>query len=742
MTTNHNLGSYLLITVLICVSNAWAHWETESPAFPWATPGQMRWLINYSTMDEPQIKAFLDADFNVIQGGGFTPAAIQLLATRPDLRAMQYICSRTIYHDKLFISNPELKDAAILNPDGSYKIIYNNPARYAGCWNREPWLNYIKARMDDIAARGLKCIFFDNPMTWPCYCPTCQQLFTEFAKEKNGQELKLGQFGNPTELEYWFTLETAVRFWKNVHSYAREKGLFIVANNMTYWLVNQGLTDGVFTEGWGHAPFQQDIAAYKIGLAASHGKPTGVLDYIPVPVRKARGGEAFNASQGSGTKWVGAPIAEEYEVAYWQGLACGGNFLPNYSLELGRRVDLFKTPEDLRIQAVLTKCNRFAKSHPAVYAKAKPGASVAVLYDLESGPREGEILGINRGKANSTLWTFINAGIPVDLIVADDLTPERLAGIKAIVVNDVSILEPTTASALASFAKSGGTVLFAAPGKVRGRFDPPGKAVPLSQWFPGLPLINSYHYGLNDFTLTGYEVTPPYLKLTTEGTASVTFQGAAGDYRIAVSYLDEDDGQGGFEVLVDGKEVARWRNDADDNQEHTYSTGAVNLKPGQTIKIVGHAGGGEYGRITRMRVDSFAGKEGSRFSPVGRGQVWQTGQPLTDTDGPTLKQIAQRLRPLSPVRSADAAWPTKLLLNLTNTSAQGPLYAHLVNYNYRYDDKFNLQAIEPGGPVTLEALGCKSAKLLSPDGVEQQLTITNGKVRIPTVHIYAVVELR
>ncbi|MEN6549696.1 MAG: hypothetical protein ABFE07_26940, partial [Armatimonadia bacterium] len=262
------MRKFLLALILTTITSTplWAHWEVENAAFPWATPGQIRWLIDYSTMNRSDVQLMVDAGFNFIQGGGFTPDALELAKATPGVHTMMYICSRTIYHELLFPKYPELKNAAILNPDGTYKIIYNNPKRYAGCWNRPEWLAYIKGQMDAIQARGVDTIFFDNPMTWACYCPTCQELFAKFAREKTGQDLKLGQFGKPTELENWFTIDTAERFWTQIRDYAHSKGIFIVANNMTYWLVNRGLTDGVFSESGGHAPFQQDVAAYKIGL--------------------------------------------------------------------------------------------------------------------------------------------------------------------------------------------------------------------------------------------------------------------------------------------------------------------------------------------------------------------------------------------------------------------------------------------------------------------------------------------
>ncbi|MGD9498037.1 MAG: hypothetical protein AB7Y46_17175 [Armatimonadota bacterium] len=297
--------------VMTMAGDSHAHWGPAPQLFPWAEPGALRWVINYSRMDEAQVRFLLDAGFNLIQGGSFTPEAMAA-AQQAGAHRMMYICSRTIYHEQLFPTHPELRDAAILTPEGEYKVIYNNPARYAGCYNRPAWLSYIKDRMDELQAQGVDCIFFDNPMTWACYCPTCREQFRAYALEHTGTAYELGAEGTAAELERWFTLDTARRFFEQVHAYAhdRERPLFIVANNLTYWLIDQGVTDGVFTEAFAHPPFGKDIAACKIGLAASHGRPTGFLSYIPGAVRQARGVERYHAP-GATNMWVALPIAEE-----------------------------------------------------------------------------------------------------------------------------------------------------------------------------------------------------------------------------------------------------------------------------------------------------------------------------------------------------------------------------------------------------------------------------------------------
>jgi len=82
-----------------------------------------------------------------------------------------------------------------------------------------------------------------------------------------------------------------------------------------------------------------------------------------------------------------------------------------------------------------------------------------------------------------------------------------------------------------------------------------------------------------------------------------------------------------------------------------------------------------------------------------------------------------------------------MLLNLTR-GADGALCAHIVNYDFRYDDKFALQSIEPTPAMTLQAPGVKQATLLTPEAAPQVLPTRNGQITVPPVRVYGVVVMR
>ena len=125
----------------------------------------------------------------------------------------------------------------------------------------------------------------------------------------------------------------------------------------------------------------------------------------------------------------------------------------------------------------------------------------------------------------------------------------------------------------------------------------------------------------------------------------------------------------------------------------------------------------------------------------GKGRVVQLTTPLTEAVAADREQALGYLRPLCRVWSAGGKWPPKLLVNLTEASPRGPLCVHLVNYDFRYDDKYALKSIEPAGPVRLEVIGARRGRLLTPEGEEKLLRVTDGRLEVPPVRVYGVVVL-
>ena len=167
---------------------------------------------------------------------------------------------------------------------------------------------------------------------------------------------------------------------------------------------------------------------------------------------------------------------------------------------------------------------------------------------------------------------------------------------------------------------------------------------------------------------------------------------------------------------------------------------AMTLRPGSKVTVVGHQEGGEYARISRVRISTDTGAGKALRCKLGGGEVLQLAGSLMEAAPDVREDILAALRPLSPV-SAGKEWPKDLLVNLTKESPQGPLCVHLVNYDFKYDARFALQAIQPSGPVTLKVPGVRSARLLTPDGDAQALTVKDGLLEAPPVRLYSVIVL-
>jgi len=73
MTFSGRTATVALAAMMIVATTCEAHWEPPPEMFPWADPGALRWVINYSGMDEAQVERLLAADFNLIQGDRSPP---------------------------------------------------------------------------------------------------------------------------------------------------------------------------------------------------------------------------------------------------------------------------------------------------------------------------------------------------------------------------------------------------------------------------------------------------------------------------------------------------------------------------------------------------------------------------------------------------------------------------------------------------------------------------------------------
>ncbi|MFM2043894.1 MAG: hypothetical protein RLY86_2470 [Pseudomonadota bacterium] len=94
-----------------------------------------------------------------------------------------------------------------------------------------------------------------------------------------------------------------------------------------------------------------------------------------------------------------------------------------------------------------------------------------------------------------------------------------------------------------------------------------------------------------------------WLKATGTGTAAGSFNGPSGGYSLSLRYLDENDGQSTFTVLVNGSKVGGWTTSAAATTTTTTRSLPVTLKTGDVIAVSGRQDGGEHARLDWIRLD-------------------------------------------------------------------------------------------------------------------------------------------
>ena len=134
-----------------------------------------------------------------------------------------------------------------------------------------------------------------------------------------------------------------------------------------------------------------------------------------------------------------------------------------------------------------------------------------------------------------------------------------------------------------------------------------------------------------------------------EGEAGVTFGAESGVYDLAVAYIDENDGQGMIEVLLNGALIQTITLDQDDNgngdDASTISTiviESLNLNQGDAIVLRGARDGGEFARIDALTFTSA----GTKTAPEANAEAGSIAQGATlsldllsndsDAEGDTL----------------------------------------------------------------------------------------------------------
>ena len=664
------------IVLLSAAPACHAHW-TEHPELPaWAQRGRLYWCLHYARADRKLVDLFLDGGQTFVHGGYFDSKETAEYAAQRGLRYMPYVCSRTVTTAEI-AQHPQLKEAVVLRQDGSEFLAYNNPVRRYGSLYVPAWPEYVRERtrrvMDgpDVAA-----IFFDNAM-WPGddHRPETVQAWQRWATQHGlppGSDVPSLSDGELAAASRAFACDSLTAYHAGLRRFCHEQTPPLLncpnAGN-AYGLAGAeaGAIDLFFYETMSHPPFADNTFLYKAGLAATHGKPTAMLAYLPETIASQRGERTWNEGMHYHF-YPSSPLAEEFALAAAEAAACGGVYVVNYSLFPSLPVTDTTDPFCRRIHRAIKQSYSFLHANEDLYARAQPGSDVAVLYSTATDLQDRHL------QETSLLGPALtSAGIPYEVVVPADLTGEGMAGIRTLLIPGVAFMDEPTAQGVLRFAEAGGRVAVTGEYATRDTIGRPAQFEAARALLKPLRLVSR---PIREWRLEGFEPegTSQVRVIERVGKASLDFSGPAGKHVADLCLTDENDGTSPFSLAVGDRTVYEGLLDAEDNQQHWYTTPAFDLTPGTTLTLTVNADGGERGRV--QSVVLVAADAGTGAS-LGRGEVLYSPvglQDLTPERRLALLQPAVRL-----------PQPGKVSIN-TMTVPEGDVRTvHLVNRDFRYE---------------------------------------------------------
>ncbi len=485
----HSFSAALLLAAI--APPALAQWRAHPELPAWCRRGKVRWVHGFAKMDLARVNMLLDIGFNLKQSGRFDSDAAARRARRGGLRFQPYICSKTIFWQRLFKTHPELKNACCLDPAGKRRLMYGNPKRYAGCYRTPAWRAYIEERIQKtIQTTQPDSIFFDNFNCYDCYCPLCRKQFPAFTRKLFGKSMTLDHPRNTPRFRFaklLFDAEAARDFFRQMRACIRRcsrKPVMVCPNchvsvNWHAYLTALGVNDMVFyEEGHEFPPFTRQIYGYKLGLALSQGKVVGQLLGLPPAVAQQRAlkwGKDWQFHKPEVQESFTYP--QEYQLAIAEAAACDGTFIPSTSIR-EQKIRPTHDPHQIAVRAAMKKYYRFLIRHEALYAEALPGASTAVLYSIWTNLHDRKAQRLRRVTAD-----LIRAGRPFEIITENDLVPAVLRNYRTLIVCQVRWLDPGDRRAIADFAAQGGRVLLVGRCAVAARLGRPYPTPPTHKFW-------------------------------------------------------------------------------------------------------------------------------------------------------------------------------------------------------------------------------------------------------------------
>lgn len=469
-----------VVALLGAVAPVAADWRDHPELPDWARRGFTQWghganidgRIHWGGgggygADAANVRLILDCGRNLQQTIAYLDEEAERIAREGGLRRQPYICSQTVWWRREYEQTPELRDAVRLGLDGQPIIIYANPERHCGCYNRPFWLEYTKRKIKStIEGPGghVDSIFFDNPLPYDCYCPQCREKFARFSAEVFGVELDLvtsTEHPDYRMAKTLFQLTSTLEFFKQVRAYIDTFDPTItispnigVAAPGSAWLTMMGMTEMVFCEqGRTFPPFASTVIDYKRGLACSHGLAVGQLLGLPELQARARALALLEGHEGGILESFMYP--EEHKLATAEALACDGAYIVSFALR-EQKISIDDAPHHVAVREAIQQYSRFTQDHLELYDRAQPGATVAVLHSIWS---ELPLGWSGQRPFRDTCTALGRAMIPYEVLIEDDLQPEQLADYRLLILPQVRSLSPEDAQTILDWVRGGGAIV-------------------------------------------------------------------------------------------------------------------------------------------------------------------------------------------------------------------------------------------------------------------------------------------
>jgi len=713
-----------LALLLLFPTLAQAHWA-EHPDLPaWSQRGELRWCLHYSRADRKLVDLFLDHDQTLLHGGSFDGPETAEFARAHGLGYMPYVCSRTTTVQEIE-KNPQLKGMVVVQQGGDEFLAYNNPVRRYGSLFGV-WPEFVQQKTQRVwDLPDTVAIFYDNAFfAGDDHNPLAVAAWRKWATQHGlepGTDVPPLQGDPLSAASRLFAAESLTEYHRGLQQFchSHQPPLLNCPNlgsgsGAGLAAIEAGAVDMVFYETMTHPPFANNLYLYKVGLAASHGKPTGMLAYLPPAVGDQRGEKTWHEGMHS-FFYPSSPLPEEFALAAAEGAAAGGSYIPCYNLFPSLPITDLSDPFNQRIYRALKQSYDFLKTNEKLYAQAQPGSRTVILYSTLAALHNRRL---QNGEALAD--ALVAAGTPFEVAVTSDL-PDGLLADATLLIPNLAYLDAGTAGHLGRHLERGGRAIISGE---FGTLDPVGRRLDAPAVRQIKAAIGLVQQPIRSWNLEGMEAEgPEHVRVTQDtGAVSLKFPGAGGRYIAYLSLNDENDGASPFTFSVAGKPVLEGKLDADDQQTHLIKTPEFAVAQGEELRLTIHADSGEMGRLYAIVLVKAAASSGAA---LGRGAVQYFPAGLETLGGDSLRGL---LRPQIALET-----PGKVSINVTATAAQRLTAVHLLNYDFRYDvARLGVYAGDDGRPEARTFFGDtrtvlrKRLQIAAPQGVVEPVLQVYG----------------